>query len=316
MANISTIKKYKIILEEFSFKQDKKLTGYDEVLRDRLDLSPKQIDRLLQELSNEFDNIVLVGGTKMKTYHLVKPVDIFIETFDNSDEIGWLFNMAQEGDPEVFKELEHFTSKSNHIYKFQNTPFEDINTLEQKDIFKKLKRAVENREYIKLKNIFSDIEYDNLKALKLLFIDNNWYLAFVDEKDNLRLSRVSFIERVDYATKVSSYQISTIKKQMDFLDHNLQNAMTLYGVKFKTAKLKASRDISRYFDEGMKKFLNTQEFKEKKTDGSIIFTVKYTQFLEVLPLIQSWMPYITIIEPQELKDAYLEKLKETINNNS
>ena len=115
--------------------------------------------------------------------------------------------MAYDGDPEVFKKLEQFTSQSKHVYKFQNTPFEDVKTLEEKDIFKKLKRAVENREYIKLKNIFSDIVYDNLKALKLLFLDNNWYLAFVDTENKLRLSRVSFIERVDYATKVNTYQV-------------------------------------------------------------------------------------------------------------
>ena len=314
MANISTLKKYKIILEEFNNKLDKKLTGYDEALKDRLELSPKQIDRLLQELSDEFDNIVIVDGTKRKTYHLVKPIDLFVEAFDNSDEIGWLFNMAHEGDPEVFKELEQFTSQSQHTYKFKNTPFEDVNTLEQKDIFKKLKRAVENREYIKLKNMFSDDIYDNLKALKLLFIDNNWYLAFVDNEEKLRLARISFIEKVDYATKINSYQLSSVEKQIDFLDNDLQSAMTLYGVKTKTATLKATGFIARYFDKGMKKFLSTQVFKEKLPDGSIIFTVEYTQFIEILPLIQSWMPNLIILEPQELKDEYIKKLQESIQN--
>ena len=314
MANISTLKKYKIILEEFNSKLDKKLTGYDDVLKDRLELSPKQIDRLLQELSDEFDNIVLLVGTKKKTYHLVKPIDIFVEAFDNSDEIGWLFNMAHDGDPEVFKELEQFTSQSKHIYKFKNTPFEDVDTLEQKDIFKKLKRAVENREYIKLKNVFSDEVYDNLKALKLLFIDNNWYLAFVDNDEKLRLARVSFVEKVDYATKINSYQLSSVQNQINFLDHDLQSAMTLYGVEPKTATLKATGFIARYFDNGMKKFLSTQKFKEKLSDGSILFTVDYTQYIEILPLIQSWMPNIIILEPQDLKDEYIKKLQESIQN--
>ena len=34
----------------------------------------------------------------------------------------------------------------------------------------------------------------------------------------------------------------------------------------------------------------------------------------LLPLIQSWMPNITIIEPQELKDEYIKKLNEAIKN--
>lgn len=314
MADISTIRKYKIILEEFNNKQDKKLTGYDEVLRDRLSLSPKQIDRLLQELSEEFDNIVPLKGTRRKTYHLVKPIDLFVEAFDKSDEIGWLFNMAHDGDPEVFKELEQFTNESKHIYKFKNTPFEDVNTLESKDIFKKLKRAVENREYIKLKNMYSDDIYDNLKALKLLFIDNNWYIAFVDIEDKLRLARVSFIQTVDYATKINSFQISSVEKQIDFLDNNLQNAMTLYGSEVKIATLRASGFIARYFEDGMKKFLSSQKFVDKLDDGSVLFTVEYTQFIEVLPLVQSWMPNITILEPKELKNEFLKKLTEATKN--
>lgn len=314
MLRTSTLRKYKIILEEFNNKLDKKLTAYDEILKDRLELSPKQIDRLLKELSEEFDNISIVEGTKKKTYHLIKPIDLFVEAFDKSDEIGWLFNMAHDGNPEVFKELEQFTNESKHIYKFKNTPFEDVNSLEKKDIFKKLKRAVENREYIKLKNKFSEDVYDNLKALKLLFIDNNWYLAFIDNEDKLRLARVSFVERVDYATKMTSFQLSSVKKQMRFLDDKLQNAMTLYGVEPKIAKLKASGFIARYFDKDMKKFLSTQKFIKKLDDGSVVFSVKYTQAIEVLPLVQSWMPNLTILEPTELRDEYLKKLEEAKNN--
>ena len=95
---------------------------------------------------------------------------------------------------------------------------------------------------------------------------------------------------------------------------NLQNAMTLYRVEPKIATLKASKFIARYFEDGMKKFLSTQKFKEKLEDGSIIFTIKYTQPMEILPLIQKWMPDLTIIEPQELKDEYIKKLNQAIKN--
>ena len=312
--DISTLKKYKIILEEFEQSQSKILTGYDEILKDRLALSPKQIDRLIKELSDEFSNIVLLEGQRRRTYQLVKPIDLFIEAFDKADEIAWLFNMAHEGDPEVFKELEQFTTESKHIYKFKNTPFEDISSLEEKDIFKKLKRAVENREYVKIKNKFNDEIYDNLKCLKLLFIDNNWYLSIIDSSEKLRLTRISFIEKVDYASKVNSYQPSSVKKHMDFLDNELQNAMTLYGKSKKIAKLKASGFITRYFSEEMKKFYTTQKFVKKLDDGSIIFTIEYTQFMEILPFIQSWMPNITILEPKELKDEYVKKLIKTIDS--
>ncbi|WP_121628751.1 WYL domain-containing protein [Poseidonibacter antarcticus] len=314
MADISTLKKYKIILEEFEKREDKKLTGYDEVLSDILNLSPKQIDRLIKELSEEFDNIIEVNGTRRKTYQLIKPIDLFVETFDKSEEIGWFFNMAQDADPDIFKELEQFTNENKNIYKFQNSPFEDISTLEEKDIFKSLKRAVKNREYIKLRYKYIDEEYDNLKCLKLVFIDNNWYLAFIDSDNKLQLSRVSFIKDVGYASKLESFQKSSVKEQMLFLNSKLQNAMTLFGVKLKVAKLKINPYITRYFEKDMKKFLKTQRYMKKLDDGSIIITVEYTQYMEILPFIQSWMPNMIILEPKELKDAYIKRLNMTILN--
>ena len=314
MGNISTIKKYKIILEEFEQSVNKKISAYDAILKERLKLSSRQIDRLLEELMNEFDSIVIEKENKKKIYHLIKPIDLFVEAFDKSEEIGWLFNMAQEGDPEVFKELEQFTNNSKHIYKFKNTPFEDVKSLEEKDIFKKLKRTIQNREYAKITFKYNDIVFDNLKCIKLLFIDNNWYISYIGEDNQLRLGRISFIKKVEYASKINSFQPSTVEHHIKFLDNHLQNAMTLYGVSTKIATLKVSGFITRYFEEGMKKFLSTQVFKEKLDDGSIIFTVEYTQEIEILPFIQSWMPNMTILEPIELKNTYITKLQDTINN--
>lgn len=310
---LSTLKKYKIIIEEFEKRQNKCLTGYDEILINKLGLSPKQIDRLIKELSVEFDNIVQVENTKKKTYKLIKPIDLFVEAFDKSEEIGWLFNMASDADPAIFKQLERYTNQNKSIYKFQNTPFEDIKTLEQKKIFQTLKRAVKNREYVKIKYQNIEKEFDNLKCLKLVFIDNNWYVSIVDNENNLRLVRISFIENVNYASKFESYQIASIKNELNFIENRLQNSMSLYNTEIKTAILKALPHVARYFKKDMKKFFITQEFKELLEDGSIKFTINYTQPMEIIPFIQKWLPDIIILEPQELKDYYKEKLLAAIN---
>ncbi|MEA3227606.1 MAG: WYL domain-containing protein [Campylobacterota bacterium] len=313
--DLNTLQKYYFILKEFEKRQDKTLSGYDEVLKEELNLSTKQIVRLLRELSIEHDSIVQVEGRKRESYKLIKPLDVVIETFDKSQEIGWLFNMAHDADPEIFKEIEEFTKKDKHLYMFKNTPFEDINTIESKQSFQRLKRIIEAREYAKLKFIGEDKAHDNLKCLKLVFIDSNWYVAFVDREEKLRFGRISFIERVDYATKTEHFQPSLVAKQMKFLE-SVQNSMTLYGEEKKTATIKATGFVAKYFEEGMKIFLSSQKFKEKLDDGSIIFTLEYTQELEILPFIQKWLPDIIILEPQELKDAYINKLQNCITNHS
>ena len=303
------------ILDEFHKRQDNILDAYDDNLLKECDLSQRQMERLLQEISNELDMIEAIKIGRKNAYRLIKPMDILVETFKNSNDISWLFHMAVDGDPEVFHELEQLTKESKHVFQFKNTPFEDTSTLEEQSIFKTLKRAVKNREYVKItfKGKEEDIVQDNLKALKLIFMEGNWYLVYVDNEERLRFGRISFMDAVTYASKAESFQPSSVKKQMDFLK-NIQNAMTLYDKPKKLAKLKASGIAAKYFYEGMKPFLSSQKFVEIQEDGSVVFTMEYTQPMEIMPFIQSWLPNVTILEPQELKDTYLKRLQWTIKN--
>ena len=301
------------ILDEFHKREDNTLDAYDEVLLDECGLSPKQMGRLLDEIANELDTIENIKIGRKKAYKLIQPMDLFVETFKNSNDISWIFNMAHEGDPEVFKELEQFTKNTKHVFQFKNTPFEDTASLEEKEIFKTLKRAVKNREYVKIFFKGNETFQDNLKCLKLIFMEGNWYLAYVNTQDILRFGRISFIEKVEYASKVESFQPTSVRKQIDFLK-NIQNAMTLYGKPKKIARLKASSFAAKYFYEGMKPFLSSQKFEKILDDGSVIFTVEYTQSMEVLPFIQSWLPNISILEPKELREKYIKRLKQTIEN--
>ena len=92
--------------------------------------------------------------------------------------------------------------------------------------------------------------------------------------------------------------------------------MTLFNKPKKIAKIKAKKNIARYFEDGMKVFLSSQKFLEREEDGSVIFTLEYTQELEILPFIQKWLPDLIILEPQELKDSYLKKLSYAMTNHN
>ena len=313
MSEITTIQKYNIILEEFNLSQDKTLTAYDEALTSRLPLGSKQLGRLLSDLELEFDAIIKLDGKKRSTYKLIKPVDLFVETFEHTNNIDWFFHMAHDADPEIFKALEGYTNKNKHIYKFLNKPFEDIEELKTNGILKKLETAVKLREYRKIK--FRGLDaIDNLRCLKLLFIDNNWYIATSGEDENVYLSRVSFIENVSYASNISKFQKSSVKKQMQFINNNIQNSLTRYDLPTQVATIKVTPNKARYFEKGMKKFLSSQKFKKKLDDGSIIFTLEYTQAIEILPFIQKWLPNLLILEPQDLRNHYMNILKKALQD--
>lgn len=316
MKNSSKLQTILFILEEFHKRQDGILDSYDEYLLEELEVSTKQLGRWLETIAKDVDDIVEMKIGRKKAYKLLKPIDLFVETFQHSDDIGWFFNMAHEADPEIFKELEKYTNENKNIYKFNNTPFEDVSSLEAKQTFKILKRATQAREYVKLKFSYEDQEHDNLKCLKLIFMDNNWYIAYVDREDILKFGRISFIEKASYATKTTVYQLSSVKKHLEFIENNLQNSMTLYAKEVKTAQIKATKKIARYFEKDMKIFLSSQKYKTIQEDGSVLFTLTYTQELEILPFIQRWMPDLVIQEPQELKNAYIQKLHKAITNHN
>ncbi len=313
----TTLQKYTFLLKEFSNAHNKTLTAYDEHLIDELGgLDPKSIGRLLDELEAEFPNIEKFMQGKRKAYKLIKPIDVLEEALGTHGNLGILFSMVNESDPDMLQELEHYTKKANTIYRFISSPFEDLLSIEQKDIFRRIKTAVEYREYRKIKFIGDKEAQDNLKCLKLVFVDGNWYLVYINSEDLLKLGRINFIESVEYASKMETFQLHLVKDHLNFIDNELQNSLTLYGEEKKTALIKATPLIAKYFKEDMKKFLSSQKFIKELEDGSVIFTLEYTQALEILPFIQKWMPDLTILEPQELKEKFIRKLQSSINNHN
>ena len=139
--------------------------------------------------------------------------------------------------------------------------------------------------------------------------------------------RLSFIRTITKDRFNSTkFQLAPLKKYFDFLENDLQNAMTFYGKPKRVVKLKATGFIAQYFEKDMKKFFKSQIFKEKLDDNSVLFSIDYTNNLEILPFIQKWIPDIIILEPKELQDSYIKKLEiilkrqkeenEKVNSNS
>ena len=311
MAN--TLEKYITALSELSGRSDRTITAHDHRLKELLGRSERQIDRILEELSEVFDAIVVTPNSRPKAYKLLKPIDLFEEAFQKYDELGWLFDMMQERDPEIFDKLTQKADLDHDLYQFQNTPFEDLESIESKKSFQHLKTAVKNREYRNL--TFKDGKtFRDVKCLKLIFMEGNWYLAYITMDGLLKFGRINFIERVDYSKNASAFQKASVAKEMRFLKTRLQNPFTLYGKEPQKATLRATPAIAQYFDKEMKKFLASQKFLKREPDGSILFEVSYTQEMEILPFVQKWMPDLIIEAPQALRNAYRKKVEAALQN--
>jgi len=298
------------------FLEQKEISSYDQAIIDEFQCDKKTLERYLKDIESLYEHIIIIKQSRKKVWKLVSVSDIFEEFIKNSDDISQLFLMAQEFDPYIFKELEKGTlskiAKSDeNVFLFKNSIMETIQDAKSKEIFKKLKVAIANHEYRDITYTYNKTtKHKNMKCIKLIFMENNWYVVLVDEEKKLLFRRLSFIDKVSYSSK-NSFQKREIEPYLNFLK-KVQNSMTLYEVTPKKATIRAKKKIAIYFEKEMKKFLPSQRYKKRERDGSILFTLEYTQELEILPFIQRWLPDLVIVEPQELREAYVEKLRESL----
>jgi predicted DNA-binding transcriptional regulator YafY len=239
--------------------------------------------------------------------------------------MGWLMQLIHTNDPTILKgfdddqkkALQRHAKKDKDVVLFRTNPLENLMDLETEKLLRVLKNAVKNHEYRTFEYTYNNHSetLEDLKCLKLIFMKNNWYLATENEEHKFRFLRIAFIDKIDYSSK-SGYQKSILDCYDDFFA-TMQNPMSLPFVQKKTAILKAHGRIAIYFKKSMKKFMESQTFIREEEDG-VVFSVQYTQPLEILPFIKEWLPDMEILEPKELREMLIEELQKYIfkNNNS
>ena len=229
--------------------------------------------------------------------------------------LGWLITLLNENDPSLLNDLEKHEKEvskqlqeDSDIFLFKTNPLENLQDEPSKRYLSELRNAVANREYrdIKYKYIGEVENLTDAKCLKIVFTDGNWYLAIEDANENFRLLRVAFIVSLTKSSK--NYQKKILSKYKTYFN-KIQNAMSLPSNTPQRAMLKASPKVAIYFRKGMKSFFPSQRFEKALEDGSVMFSIDFTQDIEILPFIKRWLPDIEILEPKSLRDKFEEDLK-------
>jgi predicted DNA-binding transcriptional regulator YafY len=310
---VQGVEKVLVMLEHFQSHIDKDIDSYDTELQKKLGVDQRQLSRDLKLMEQYIDPIVEVKVGKRKAYRMIRSLDILKESYrHNSESLTMLYEMAKEGMPELFEELESINRTDNTLYRFYGTPLEERDIIENNPHFKHLKNAIIRREYRTI-TLKGGKTFRDVKPLKILFSEGNWYIAYVD-KQELRISRISFIEEVSYSKRSESYQPKSIESYLKWLEEAFQNSFSRYGTVPKRAYLRAMPNIAHYFEPDMKRFFKTQRFIERCDDGSIRFGIDYTQEMEILPFVQRWMPDILIEAPAELNEAFRKKLQTALRS--
>jgi predicted DNA-binding transcriptional regulator YafY len=313
----------------------RELYAQNTVLTEELGVDERTLRRYLEEIEENYTDLIvcdkqnrIIGGRKVTVYRTIDPskdiadiLTFFI--YNDAQGMGWLMQLIHTNDPTILKgfdddqkrALQRQAKKNSDVVLFRTNPLENLMDSETDKRLRNLKNAVKNHEYRTFEYTYNNHSetLQDLKCLKLIFMKNNWYLATENEEKEYRMLRVAFIDKIGYSKKIS-YQKSVLDRYDDFFA-TMQNPMSLPFVPIKTAILKAHGRIAIYFKESMKKFMESQTFIREEEDG-VVFSVQYTQPLEILPFIKEWLPDMEILEPKELKNVLMKELEKYVQMTS
>ena len=178
---------------------------------------------------------------------------------------------------------------TNKLY--QTSSIEKIDNFKNEII--QIKNAVETKSIIKC---LYNKKYREIYPLKILNLEGFWYLIIYEPNDN----------------KIKTFHLNTIKN-IEVLHSNFRfdeekinsfdNAISAYYKPEKEpilVQLFIDKEVSRYFQ--IKPLNKSQRVLKIYDDESCDVELTITDYMEIIPTIQRYLPFIGVIEPQELKD--------------
>jgi len=306
----STEKKVKNLFKLMGLLVEKKeISSNDENIAEFLECDVRTLRRYLVDIEMLYDNIIKIKKGRGHVYEFVSVSNVFGEILKGSDHLVWLMEMVNKWDSNLLGDIyKKSTENEMSVVFYKNSPFEELQSSKQREIFSQIQSAVIDKRYRYI--VFDKAGKRSTRdaiCLKLIFMDQNWYVGVLDRERGFRLLRIFFIEEVS-ASSIKTKPEIDFKKYDDFIE-NMQNPMTAYGEPKMKAHFLVASERAEYFRGDIKKFLDSQTFVKEHEDGSVEFTLEYTHSLEIIPFIQRWIPYIKILSPQYLADELREDLE-------
>jgi predicted DNA-binding transcriptional regulator YafY len=185
---------------------------------------------------------------------------------------------------------------SNRLY--QKSSVERIDNFRAEII--QIKNAIETKHII---TCLYNNKVRKVYPLKILNLEGYWYLIVYDEKDNLvKTFHLNSVKNIEHTDEIYIFN----QEIVDSFD----NAITAYfkpNNEIVKVELFIDKEVSRFFER--KPLNKTQRTIRKLPDESLELEVYVTDLMEIIPIIQRFIPYVLVVEPDELKNAIKRNLK-------
>ena len=178
---------------------------------------------------------------------------------------------------------------TNKLY--QTSSIEKIDNFKNEII--QIKNAVETKSIIKC---FYNDKNREIYPLKILNLEGFWYLIIFEPIDNkIKTFHLNTIKNIEVLNTHFSFDEEKI--------NSFDNAISAYYKPNNApilVQLFLDKEVSRYFQR--KPLNKSQRVLKIYDDESCDIELTITDYMEIIPTIQRYIPFIGVIEPQELKD--------------
>jgi predicted DNA-binding transcriptional regulator YafY len=253
----------------------------------------KEADFPLRELSRGYYQI---DKTLFKNFEVFDETELAL-VIAIKNLVGQLGEPFQQAADDIFNKLYEDVTTSPIFIKIDDSVILD------KHMFNRIIKAIREKRHGAFQyEVFSPYEV-NIEPYRVCFFDGFWYLVGKDLCDE-KFKRYALDKIKDF--KPLNKNFRCVPAQVDKM---LKESANIWFSSEKNIEviIEVDKSCATYFRR--RKFYPHQEIKKERADGTIVVSFKVGRLEEIINTLKVWLPYIRIIQPEELKVVLMDNMK-------
>ncbi|MDD7545459.1 YafY family protein [Actinobacillus porcinus] len=280
--------------------------------------------------------VLLNQGKRLDTHQLAEEFNVSVRTIQRDIRDRFAYLDWEEFGPRYYKlntqklgfldkeEIERFArfasvadlfpkvdqtfyqEKLTESIKVKGFQYEDIRHLENE--FRLLKQAIEKYQLVSFlyrKSNQTDGKFYKIAPYSLINKNGIWYVIGTDQDKQ----KTFCFTQMTLLTALNE----TFEPNQQLQEEIKNNDSISVGNQLSEVLVKVSGFAAPYFLR--RNLLPNQKLVHKAENGELILASENVNELDIIPLVQYWIPHLTVISHDGLQEKMVEKLKQYITNN-
>lgn len=208
---------------------------------------------------------------------------------------------------ELFPSIDRAFFQENLIQSIQVKGFQYENIKGKQREFTELQKAIESQSKIRFfyqKSNTTEVKQYELEPYSLVNKNGIWYLIGLENGK----------EKTFCFTQIKTLVVQAEKFELNqsFLAEIKSSDSISHGNQINEVIVKVSSKVAVYFLR--RNLLPNQEIIKKLDDGGLLLQCRNINEMEIIPLVQYWIPHLSIISPDELQLKLIDKVRRYIED--